>query len=298
MLERYRKYYPAAGVIAGADPSISDLLPGSRDRVRAAHSVRPAAVHRHRCRPAREVALVVDHLFRQAPAHLQSAAVGVPHTRQEEHGDRKLCGVEDRGSRSASCRPSAMPPRPRCGCTTSSGRASRRRWARTTWSRSSPRLARRPQAAQMLDSLSDLHRSRRARTVRHQGDGRAHQAAQSARAEQAERLRAHARRTRAHRPPVSRRGRGAGAEHSRRRRPAEAKRSSRSPTRRPRRPRAKATPNPRASTARRTPRIRSFTSCCARSIRTRRCIDDKTTAILSSDSELLKVLTRGQGGAQ
>src|SRR5579872_3756244 len=30
----------------------------------------------------------------------------------------------------------------------------------------------------------------------------------------------------------------------------------------------------------------------------KKVIDDKTTAILSSDSELLKILTRGQGGAQ
>jgi membrane protease subunit HflC len=30
----------------------------------------------------------------------------------------------------------------------------------------------------------------------------------------------------------------------------------------------------------------------------KKVIDDKTTAILSSDSELLKVLTRGQSGAQ
>jgi hypothetical protein len=30
----------------------------------------------------------------------------------------------------------------------------------------------------------------------------------------------------------------------------------------------------------------------------KKVIDDKTTAILSSDSELLKVLTRGQGGVQ
>ena len=30
----------------------------------------------------------------------------------------------------------------------------------------------------------------------------------------------------------------------------------------------------------------------------KKVLDDKTTAILSSDSELLKVMTRGQGGAQ
>ena len=73
----------------------------------------------------------------------------------------------------------------------------------------------------MLDQLTVADRPRGAGAIRNRGRGRADQAPESARAEQAERLRPHARRARAHRPPVSRRRRRAGAEHSRRRRPTK-----------------------------------------------------------------------------
>ena len=46
--------------------------------------------------------------------------------------------------------------RPKCACTTSSGPASRPRWAPTTWTPSCRRPRRRLQAAQMLDNLTAL----------------------------------------------------------------------------------------------------------------------------------------------
>ena len=105
-------------------------------------------------------------------------------------------------------------------------------------------------------------------------------------------------RMRAERERIARQYRAEGEEQALRSVPkptGSAKRSCRSPIRKPRVSRAKATRSRRASTAWRTARTRVY-----KLLRTlesyKKIFDDKTTAILSSDSELLRVLMRGEGG--
>ena len=154
------------------------------------------------------------------------------------------------------------------------------------------------QAASMLDMLTTERRPHGAGAIWHPRGGRSHQAPESSGTKQAERVRAHAGRARAHRHAVPRGRRRAGAGDSRQRRPRERRdpfrrlQGRREDSRRRRRAR------PRAFTAQAYSKNPRFYKLVRTLESYKKVLDDKTTIILNSDSALLKVLTQGEAGVK
>ena len=236
-------------------------------------------------------------LLRSPAAHLQSAALGVPDARQEEPGDRELRGVADPGSEALRRNRGRSGGAPRCGCTTSSGRAFRRRSARTI---SKPIVSANLQtvkAGEMLDQLSAL--TDRAALeqygievvdVRIKRLNLPEQNKQSVYA-----------RMRAERERIARQYRAEGEEQALSIR-ADADRQKEEILSVAYKEAEKVKGEGDAESTRIYSQAYSRNPRFYKLLRTlesyKKMFDDKTTAILSSDSELLKVLMHGEGGVK